>query len=176
MPRIGNKGNDGLDWKCLKVPGLPNEGVAGIASLICCGRGFVDAGVSIVRPKLLGFRLGGEGGLTKEGDMRLGPGSTFCVRGRLVVDDARPGVREVFTARFLRLRPFFGGAAFWSSKNGAVCSCAVRGRNMPALNEFGGGDSGEEPGEGSVALESSTVEQVVVGDESFEVALQSLIL
>jgi hypothetical protein len=47
---------------------------------------------------------------------------------------------------------------------------------MPVLNEFGGGDSGEEPGEGSVALESSTVEQVVVGEESFEVALESLIL
>lgn len=46
---------------------------------------------------------------------------------------------------------------------------------MPVLNEFGGGDSGEEPGEGSVALESSMVEQVVVGEESFEVALESLI-
>lgn len=45
---------------------------------------------------------------------------------------------------------------------------------MPVLNEFGGGDSGEEPGEGSVALESSTVEHVVVGEESFEVALESL--
>ena len=44
------------------------------------------------------------------------------------------------------------------------------------MNEFGGGDSGEEPGEGSVALESSMVEQVVVGEESFEVALESLIL
>jgi hypothetical protein len=45
---------------------------------------------------------------------------------------------------------------------------------MPVLNEVGGGDSGDEPGEGSVALESSTVEQVVVGEESFEVALESL--
>jgi hypothetical protein len=47
---------------------------------------------------------------------------------------------------------------------------------MPVLNEFGGGDSGDEPGEGSVALESSMVEQVVVGEESFEVALESLML
>lgn len=47
---------------------------------------------------------------------------------------------------------------------------------MPVLKEFGGGDSGEDPGEGSVALESSTVEQVVVGEESLEVALQSLML
>ena len=45
---------------------------------------------------------------------------------------------------------------------------------MPVLNEVGGGDSGDEPGEGSVALESSTVEQVVVGEESFEVALEAL--
>ena len=45
---------------------------------------------------------------------------------------------------------------------------------MPVLNEFGGGDSGDEPGDGSVALESSTMEQVVVGEESFEVALESL--
>jgi hypothetical protein len=116
--------------------------------------------------------------LTKEGDMMLGSGSgsTFCDSGRLVVEDARPGVRDVTTARFLRLRPFFGGADFCSSKKGAVCSCEVRGRNMPILNEFGGGDSGEEPGEGSVALESSMVEQVVVGEESLEVAVQSLML
>lgn len=31
-----------------------------------------------------------------------------------------------------------------------------------------GGDSGEEPGEGSVALESSSVEQVVVGEDSVD--------
>ena len=83
-----------------------------MASLICCGRGFVDAGVRMVKPRLLGFRLGGEGGLTNEGDMTLGTGSTLCASGKLVVDDARPGVREVFTARFFRLRPFLGGAAF----------------------------------------------------------------
>lgn len=42
----------------------------------------------------------------------------------------------------------------------------------------GGGDSGEDPGEGSVALESSTVEQVVVGDESVDVVVvvESLIV
>ena len=85
-----------------------------MASLICCGAAFIVAGVRIVRPRLLGFRVGGEGGLTKEGDMILGSGSVACVcaSGRLVVDDALPGVRVVFTARFFRLRPFFGGAAF----------------------------------------------------------------
>lgn len=114
MPETGNKGNEGLDWKCLRVPGLPNEGVAGMASLICCGPAFIDAGVFIVKPRLLGFRLGGEGGLTKDGDMMLGSGSTACVcaSGKLVVEDALPGVRVVFTARFFKLRPFFGGAAF----------------------------------------------------------------
>jgi len=42
----------------------------------------------------------------------------------------------------------------------------------------GGGDSGDDPGEGSVALESSTVDAVVVGDDSLdpEVAVESLVL
>ena len=39
---------------------------------------------------------------------------------------------------------------------------------MPPANEAGGGDSGDEPGDGSVALESSTVDMVVVGEESFD--------
>lgn len=39
---------------------------------------------------------------------------------------------------------------------------------MPAEKFDGGGDSGEEPGDGSVALESSTVDTVVVGEESLE--------
>ena len=49
---------------------------------------------------------------------------------------------------------------------------------MPDVKVFGGGDSGEEPGDGSVALESSTVEQVVVGEESVdaEVAVVSLMV
>ena len=39
---------------------------------------------------------------------------------------------------------------------------------MLAAKVDGGGDSGDDPGEGSVALESSTIEAVVVGDESLE--------
>lgn len=52
----------------------------------------------------------------------------------------------------------------------------MRGRSIPAVNVDGGGDSGDDPGDGSVALESSTVEAVVVGEESFEpeVAVESL--
>jgi hypothetical protein len=48
---------------------------------------------------------------------------------------------------------------------------------MPGSNVEGGGESGDEPGDGSVALESSTVDMVVVGDESFELyAVESLML
>jgi hypothetical protein len=64
----------------------------------------------------------------------------------------------VFTAKFLRFRPFFGMGCFCISKNVPRVSSAVRGRIMAALNEVGGGDSGDDPGEGSVALESSTTE------------------
>lgn len=67
----------------------------------------------IVSPRLLGFRLGGVGGFTKEGDMTLGSDSTLRASGRLGVDAFRPGapgVLEVLTARFFKLRPFFGGA------------------------------------------------------------------
>lgn len=108
-----NSGNDGDDWKCLSAPGRPRPGVAGIASRICCGGGFADAGVRIVNPRLLGFRFGGVGGFTNEGDMMLGSGSALRASGRLGVDALRlgaPGVREVLTARFFKLRPFLGGA------------------------------------------------------------------
>lgn len=124
------------------------------------------AGVSIVKPKLLGLRLGGGGGLTNDGENIAASGSSR--RGRLVVDAALAEFLAVTTARFFKLRPFLGGGCFCSSKNGALRSSAVRGRIIPMANVVGGGDSGDDPGDGSVALESSTVEMVVVGDESFE--------
>lgn len=77
----------------------------------------------------------------------------------------------VLTARPFRLRPFLGGGCFCNSKNGVLWSFAVRGRSMPTANVVGGGDSGEEPGEVSVALESSTVDIVVVGEDSFEASV-----
>lgn len=164
----GNNGNDGEDWKCRNVPGLLKPGVGGIASRTCCGGALVFAGVVMERPRLLGFRFGGDGGLTKDGE--AAPCSSGVeAMGKLVVDDALPGCRDVFTAKFLRFRPFFRGAGFCSSKKGAeLGSSVVRGRSIPAVKVFGGGDSGEEPGDGSVALESSTVEIVVVGEESLE--------
>lgn len=83
-------GNEGDDWKCRSVPGRPRPGVAGIASRICCGGGFVEAGVRIVSPRLLGFLLGGVGGFTNDGDMMLGSDSTFRASGRLGVDAFLP--------------------------------------------------------------------------------------
>lgn len=64
----GNRGNDGEDWKCLRVPGRPMPGVGGIASLISCGGALLLPGVKSVKPKLLGFRFAGVGGLTNEGE------------------------------------------------------------------------------------------------------------
>lgn len=96
----------------------------------------------------------------------------------MVEVEAALGCRAVLTARPFRLRPFFGGGCFCSSKNGVFESSDVCGRSMLAAKVDGGGDSGEDPGDGSVALESSTVEAVVVGDESFEpqVVVESLML
>ena len=171
----GKRGNDGDDWKCLKAPGRRNEGVGGIASLISCGGALLVPGVSSVRPRLLGFRFAGVGGLTKDGeeiDWMLT--ESFAAKGRLVVEAApRACGRLVLTARFLRLRPFFGGGCFCSSKKGLLSS-DIRGLSIPTAKVVGGGDSGDEPGDGSVALESSTVEMVVVGEESFDPVVASL--
>ena len=155
------------------MPGRPKAGVGGMASLISCGGALLIPGVNKVRPKLLGFRFCGVGGFTKAGEAKGATPST-AGRGRLDVDEvALPVFREVLTARFLRLRPFFGGGCFWSSKNGRLSS-EVRGRNIPPVNVVGGGDSGEEPGDGSVALESSTVEMVEIGEDSEEADVMSL--
>ena len=110
----GNKGNDGEDWKCLKVLGRPIEGVEGMASLISCGGALLCPGVRSVRPRLLGFRFAGVGGLTKAGDaMDCKFTLSLAGKGRLVVEAAaRVWGRVVVTARFLRLRPFRGGGCF----------------------------------------------------------------
>ncbi len=130
-------------------------------------------GVNNVNPRLLGFRFCGVGGFTNVGDAK-GTTPFRAGSGKLEVDEvAFPMVREVTTAKFLRFRPFFGGGCFCSSKKGRLSS-EVRGRNIPAVKFVGGGDSGEEPGDGSVALESSTVEMVVVGEDSDEPVVMSL--
>lgn len=125
-----------------------------------------NAGVIIVNPNALGFLLGGVGGFTNAGD-RL-ESSIAARNGKLVVEEALVLSRDVTTARFFKLRPFLGGGCFCSSKKGALRASSVRGHSMPTANVEGGGDSGDEPGDGSVALESSTVEMVVVGDDSLD--------
>jgi len=54
----------------------------------------------------------------------------------------------------------------------------MRGRSLLAAKPVGGGDSGEDPGDVSVALESSTVDTVVVGEESLDptLATKSLVV
>lgn len=148
--------------------------MGGIARRISCGGGLLPPGVRIVKPRLLGLLRGGVGGFTNDGDRMVESTFDGASRGRLVVDAARPGCPgclDVTTARFLRLRPFRGGGCFCNSKKGLDLSSAVLGRNIPTANVVGGGDSGEEPGDGSVALESSTVEIVVVGEDSFDGAV-----
>lgn len=150
--------------------------MGGIASLISWGKALLLPGVSSVSPRLLGFRFGGEGGFTKAGEFPfpLTKASLFMMgSGRLVVEAALDVPLEVSTARFFKLRPFLEGACFWSSKKGLPLS-AVCGRIIPAAKEAGGGDSGEDPGEASVALESSTVEMVVVGDEVLDPVVEPL--
>lgn len=94
------------------MAGRLKPGVGGIVRVMRDASGFVVEGVSIVSPRLLGFLLGGAGGLVNDGDMMLDPTSpACCVRGKLDVDAARPEFVEVLTARFLRFRPFFSGGA-----------------------------------------------------------------
>jgi len=147
------------------MPGRASDGVGGIASRISWSAGLAEPGVNRVSPRLLGFRLEGVLGLKKPGESSA-RGSVEG-KGRLAVDRGLAGARDVLTARFFRLRPFRGGGCFANSKYGRPSS-AVRGRFIPVSNEAGGGDSGDEPGDGSVALESSTVEIVVVGEASLD--------
>ena len=110
--KSGISGSDGLDWKWRSVLGLPNPGVAGIASFTSGGAGLLP-GVRRVRLKLLGFRFCGDGGFTNPGERIAGNVSaTSGFNGKLVVDAARPVCLLVLTARFLRLRPFLAGGCF----------------------------------------------------------------
>lgn len=63
--------------------------MGGIASRISWGGALVVPGVRRVRPRLLGFRFGGVGGLTKDGDPIDDKASPFgSGSGRLVVEEA----------------------------------------------------------------------------------------
>lgn len=69
MPPAGgiageHSGSDGEDWKCRRVLGRFRDGVGGIESVGSAPFPVVFR----VRARLLGLRLGGVGGLTKEGE------------------------------------------------------------------------------------------------------------
>lgn len=68
-------------------------------------------GVWIVKPRLLGFLLGGVGGLTKEGEFGADDVVSFFASGKDAVEAARPVFNklDVFTARFLRFLGFLAG-------------------------------------------------------------------
>jgi len=146
------------------------------------GRLLFIPGVMIVSDRLLG-RLRGEfgGGFVKADLIAAVAGSLSAglIRGTAVLTErAVFELPVVFTARFFRLRGFLPGVeGLCRSKNGADCefvliSSNVRGRGgsttMDISCGFAIGDSGEEPGDISVTLESSFVEAVVVGEEPAE--------
>jgi len=136
----------------------------------------------MVRDRLLGRFRGEFGGGFEKAD--LISGFTNSLSAGLVRDTdvlTERAVFElpvVFTARFFRFRGFLPGVkGLCSSKNEADCefvlmSSDVRGRAGSTIIDtswvFAVGDSGEEPGDISVTLESSFVEAVVVGDEPAE--------
>jgi hypothetical protein len=151
------------------------DGVGGMASLVM----LVLAGVLMVRPMLASFRLGGVGGLTKDGDEGAEVRSVTTGGGANGADImARPRLYAlvVLTARFFRLRGFFAeGLGRCMSKKGAVVGSVIvrsgglkREASMTYVrgDALLAGDSGDGPGDGSVMDEPSSVETVVVGDES----------
>lgn len=131
----------------------------------------------MVKLKLEGRRLGGVGGLMKEGE----GGSElffsfFSTAGREAVGFMRrlPRDVEVFIPRFLRFRGFFAGVeGLCSSKNvfddESCRPLSVLRERKSATKDvavFATGDSGDGPGDGSVTDEESMVEIVVVGELS----------
>ena len=139
-------------------------------------------GVDMVRLRFDGRLLGGVGGLINDGEagaevffsffFSTTSVEAFCAVRRLPRED------EVLMPRFFRFRGFFAGVVGLASSKKVfvlVESCdgpsALRDRKS-ATNEddvaFGTGDSGDGPGEGSVTVEESMVEIVVVGELSEE--------
>jgi len=68
-------------------------------------------GVWMVKPRLLGFLLGGVGGLTKEGEPGAENVDSFFTSGKDAEEAARPVFNklDVFTARFFRFLGFLAG-------------------------------------------------------------------
>lgn len=136
------------------------------------------AGVTMVSERLLGRRLGGLGGRLKEGfAVRMGASSgadslfSMAMGNAVAAPRGLPRLPVVLTARFLRFRARLPGVnvRVFSSKNEdddccgvLLISSAVCGRRTEV---FAIGDSGDDPGDISVTLESSANDNVVVGDD-----------
>lgn len=135
-------------------------------------------GVEMVKLRFDGRRLGGVGGLMKDGDGGAELFfSFFSMTGSEAVGLVRRLVSEVdvLIPRFFRFRGFFAGVVGRCSSKKVLGeeSCgpvsALRDRKS-ATNEVGAalamGDSGDGPGDGSVTEEESIVDIVVVGELS----------
>lgn len=130
-------------------------------------------GVVMVRPRLLGLRLGGVGGFMNVGEAGAEVLSILPASGKEAVETARPkgNAPVVLTAKFFRLRAFLAGVAGCCiSKSGALPDSILRKPGVSITTEDGetvvAGDSGEGPGERSVVDAESVVLIVVVGEES----------
>lgn len=135
-------------------------------------------GVEIVKLRFEGRRLGGVGGLMKEGE---GGAEIFFSFFSIIGSDAVGFDRrllsevEVLIPRFFRFRGFFAGVVgLCNSKNVLAVESmepfsVLRDRKSATKDEGAAlamGDSGEGPGDGSVTEEESMVDIVVVGELS----------
>lgn len=134
----------------------------------------------MVKLRLDGRRLGGVGGLMKEGE----GGSElffsfFSTAGRAAGFRRRlPSDVDVLIPKFFRFRGFFAGVVGLCSSKKVFGdeSCeplsVLRDRKSATNDEdaaLATGDSGDGPGDGSVTEEESMVEIVVVGELSEDV-------
>lgn len=183
-----NTDKDGDDWKCRSVFGRMKAGVGGttLDAFDSERLGAPRPGVERVSPSLLGFRFGGLGGTMNEGDAgaKIGCEDSIIEAVEMAsLGSCAPGLLDVdmFKERFFMFRTFLPG------DSGRVRPGKVRselgGDSIPPFSgdwpveredrkdESVGietADSGDELGEGSVTDEESSVEIVVVGEESVE--------
>lgn len=151
------------------------EGVDGIISR--AGLASVP-GVWIVKLRFDGLLLGGVGGLMKDGEAGAeGFFSLGATTGRVEVAVHRRLPRElaVLIPRFFRFRAFFAGVTGLASSKKVVGEFSdeplsvlldLKSATKDDGAIFAEGDSGDGPGDISVAEELSMVEMVVVGELS----------
>lgn len=137
-------------------------------------------GVEMVRLRFEGRLLGGVGGLMKDGD--AGAEGFFSFLSTTSVEAfwavrRFPSEEEVLMPRFFKFRGFLAGVVGLASSKkvfvlGSCDGLSVLRDRKSATKEveavFATGDSGDCPGDGSVTVEESMVEMVVVGELSEE--------